>query len=484
MATQTLDLKQSLHTKLSQRMQQAIHMLQLPHHELNALIHDYVIGNPFLEIHEFDDTDTPTAHDDTNSDEPNLWQDGDETVLEPIFSKKHHHTDDFNVIENVCETVDLKNYVEQQVYIHFSSSPDLPLALFFVDMLDDDGFLPLHINDIAKEEGFSQKAIEHTLKMLQTLEPVGVFSRSIPENLCIQLQDQGYTDPILNHIIQLLWPDKRAHTQSANQLTHISPTWIQHQLDITHDQWLHYLSILQRLPLRPGASFSHEHTLQTRIPDIMILEGPKNCFRAELNIHTLPKIYLNSAYYINLKRHTLSHDDKAFMHNKYTEAKWLLKSIHQRALNMLTVSECILIRQESFFKHSEGTLSPLTIKDIAEDSGLSESTVSRITQGKCMETPRGIFELKYFFTTHIKTSLSPHMKSARSIQHKIAEIIKREDPTAPVSDQKIVELLALEGVYVARRTVAKYRDVLGLGNVAMRSQSYKWQQRDGKILSF
>lgn len=306
MATHTLDLKQSLSTKLSQRMQQAIHLLQLPHQELNALVDTYVMGNPFLELKEHAASDETQPETSTYDDAP-LWQDGDESTLEPIFSKKYTVDDDYTSAQNVSEPITLKRFVTQQIYIHCAHSPHLACALFLTDLLCDDGFLPPHLYAMAKESGYTRDMIDSTLTLLHTLDPVGVFARSMQENIDLQLKDQGHTDPILFDIVLLLWPDQERalHTvcaNSVNQLRDLSPQSIQKKLKLSDDQWAAYMHILKNIPLRPGAAFSSEDAVHVRIPDIFMRQQGDQRPRIELNVHTLPPVYVNSAYYMELKK--------------------------------------------------------------------------------------------------------------------------------------------------------------------------------------
>lgn len=523
MPTQTLDLKQSLQLRLNQRMQQAIKLLQMSNQEISSFVHDYIQDNPLLELATHDDC---APHNETDSpkewplDEPlfeqskeemkeempdtsllydqpfeNLWPDDyphnhhDRHDVLPITIKSPWN-DGIDSLERHESPHSFHSFVLSQIDVVIPKK-DRPLAYAFCDLLKDDGYLCKGWDEDIRSlfPSLPKDKMFDMLKMLQNLEPTGVFARSLVESLCLQLRYKaGQIDDasdchnsitIDGHILSMTLMETLLNSLQTHSG---SPIDLAKKLNISAETLTIYLAILRQFNPRPSSAFM-ERIPQTLIPDLIMHKNGYDEWIIELNAQTLPNVYLNSSYYTELRHIMKNTKDKTFLNEKYTEAKWLLKSLHQRALNILKVTDYMVRKQFSFFRSHQGVLKPLTLKDVAIATNLSESTVSRVTTDKYIQTPRGLFELKYFFSTSLSHDNSVTVHSAKTIQHHIQTMIRNENPNTPLSDSDIVERLKLHDIFVARRTIAKYRTLLNIENASMRAKYYKWNRRDDKILA-
>lgn len=525
MPTQTLDLKQSLQLRLNQRMQQAIKLLQMSNQEICTFVHDYIQDNPLLELATLDDAlseafsqdakdhqnewplDEPLFDHEQNtiSENSSLYEQKEtfENLWPDDYAHEYHekinasdtpiHTQGDNTLDPLARcsnSISFQSFIISQIEVIINEK-DRPLAYAFCDLLNEDGYL---CSTWEKEimglfPSLSKETINAMLKTLQTLEPTGVFARSLVESLCLQLRYKAtQTSHISDHHDVLTIQDKEISMTLMEHLlnklqTHTgSPLDLAKKLNITADTLTTYLDILRQFNPRPSSAFMDKMP-QTLIPDLIMHKNGHDEWVIELNAQTLPNVYLNSTYYTELRHIMKGTKDKKFLNEKYTEAKWLLKSLHQRALNILKVTDYMVRKQFSFFRSHQGVLKPLTLKDVALATNLSESTVSRVTTDKYIQTPRGIFELKYFFSTSLSHANSTTIHSAKTIQNYIQSMIRSENTNNPLSDSDIVERLQLHDIFVARRTVAKYRTLLNIENASMRAKYYKWTQRNDKILA-
>ena len=524
MATQTLDLKQSLHLRLSQRMQQAIKLLQMSNQELCNFVEDYAQDNPLLELQAVEDFDPYHAIDNQKEwplDEPffenskkenealsdlyaqkevfeNLWPDdhthrnNDSFDVSHSSSSRLNNDDFFDPLSRCTKSESFRSFVLSQIDIIIDKKRRT-LAYALCDLLNDDGILCPHWEEDIQNlfPNRSQEDIFVTLKQLQTLEPTGVFARSLSESLLIQLRYKATQQSQIEAKASFEYVVIDGKTLSMTLMEKIlevlpshngSPHELAKKLKISFDILNDHLDRLRSLTPRPS-SFLNEAPPQSLIPDLIMHKNGQDEWIIELNPHTLPKVYLNSAYYTELRQIMRNPQDKSFLNEKYTEAKWLLKSLHQRALNILKVTDYMIRKQLPFFRSHQGALKPLTLKDVAMATQLSESTVSRVTTDKYIQTPRGLLELKYFFSTSLSHDSSTTIHSAKTIQHHIQQMIRQENQSMPLSDSDIVERLQIHDIVVARRTVAKYRVLLNIENASMRSKYYKWNKRDDKILA-
>ncbi|MBX9976625.1 MAG: RNA polymerase factor sigma-54 [Alphaproteobacteria bacterium] len=486
MTVQTLDLRNTLQLRLTQKMQQAIKLLQMSNQELSEFVSDYIESNPLLEMGSpdqnyaddspFDDDffdKTPESDTTKDLDQPytdsfeNVWQDEFSSIK--TSSSYYEGDDTYDPFAKITQDETLKAFLLTQIDTVFKCKNTKEIAYILTDLLDEDGYLIEGWEDDIKHLNLHKKDVDSILTTLQTLDPVGVFARSLEECLILQLKDKGIYQDEMGIFLHAL----KNHTGSPKDLAKT--------LNITMAQCDAFLTLLKSLNPKPGASIGASQIEQV-IPDVIMRRNGQD-WVIELNTLNLPALYLNSAYYIELRSMMRGLSEKNFLQEKYTEAKWLLKSLHQRAVNILKVTDTIIRKQADFFKSTSGRIRSLTLKEVALETNLSESTVSRVTTDKYIETPRGLFELKYFFSVGVNASTSDNLHSAKSVQYAIARLIQEENKESPLSDGDIVERLKLTGIYVARRTVAKYRGVLKIENATDRLTYYKWSHGDDKILA-
>ncbi len=482
MTVQTLELKNSLQLRLTQKMQQAIGLLQMSNQELSEFLVSYVESNPLLETQEdqvdgeneqsqnedYSDAFSESFSDDFNyEDYENVWQNDLLPLNTPNVAT---NASAYSPLSTIAQEKSFKHSIHSQIRLILGSSEEKEIAYVLTDLLSEDGYLLPSWKEEVISLGFEMTCVETVLGKLQTLEPTGLFARSLEECLLLQLKEKGCFLPPLKNFIHTL----QQHNGSPNDLAR--------KLNISEETCRGYLDLLKTLNPKPGLSLSSSVVHQV-IPDVLMRRRNPYEWSIELNTANLPKVYLNSAYSIELQSCMKTGSDRAFLQEKLTEAKWLLKSLHQRAVNILKVTDAIVRKQAEFFKSTSGRIKPLTLKEVAVETNLSESTVSRVTTDKYIETPRGLFELKHFFSTNVNAEENNNLHSAKSIQSAIRKVIQGEDPLYPLSDNDIVEHLKLLGICIARRTVAKYRDILKIENASERSRYYKWSQKDGKVLA-
>ena len=322
------------------------------------------------------------------------------------------------------------------------------IASRIVGNLNKDGYLDIPVEEIARTSYVATEQVEELLLKMQTFDPIGVCARNLSECLLIQARYLGFGDTIITDII-------------ANHLTDLEKKnykAICKALKISIDEVVSSVNIIKGLEPRPGREFSDD-TPQYINPDIYVYKMD-NDFAIMLNDDGMPKLRVNSFYKNSIsKGKKISGDAETYIQDKMRSAAWLIKSIHQRQKTIYRVMESILRFQREFFEKGIAHLKPMVLRDVAQDIQMHESTISRVTTNKYAYTPQGIFELKYFFNSSIKRGQGDTIASA-SVQEKIRQIILNENPKKPYSDDKISKLLKEENIHIARRTVAKYREML------------------------
>lgn len=464
MTVQTLDLRTGLQTRLTQKMQQAIKLLQLNNQELSQVVATYIEQNPLIEMESSEDEwesnenfeEEGPLDDLYDADFDNYYQDDRRA---PSLSDQ-----EYDAMTSYARPQSLRSYIAEYIGMIIDSD-DQKLAHAMADLLDERGYL---IPDFDKElsKKYSSEAIQRVLFKLQTLEPTGIFARNMEECLMLQLRERGCDHPKMEAFLHEL-------SRSHGDIPKISRI-----LNISIESCHALLSLLNPLNPKPALAFGGGEG-DIVVPDLLMKRKGGHDWVIELNPSTLPKVAFDQDYYLSLKAQLKSMNDRNYLQEKFQESKWLIKSLQQRAMNMHKIAEVIIQKQEAFFKTSRGAIKPLTLREVAVETELSESTVSRITTGKYIQTPRGTLELKYFFSS-VASELADD-QSAKSVQNAIKILVDRENPTHPLSDTEIAEKLSLQGMSIARRTVAKYRDVLKIDNVTERKRFYEWQQTGSKI---
>jgi len=361
---------------------------------------------------------------------------------------------------NVACTISLREYLQEQAGLLQISRRDRALLELLIDALDDDGFLPQSLDEIFAQlpmELIESQAIEPedlaiALAYLQQLEPLGVGARGLAECLILQLK-VGQASPTKKLALDVV-------ENCLDLLAARDYTRIKRQLHCTEDELREAQSLITALNPRPGSNWSADAPRYI-VPDV-IVDLYRGRWRVRLNGAAQPKIKVNEMY-----ARILQQDAGTGLSAQLQEARWLLKSIEQRGQTIFRVAQAIVIRQKAFFEHGDVGMRPLVLRDIAEELDLHESTVSRVTTQKYMMTPRGLLEFKYFFGSHVDTDAGGEC-SATAIKALIKQLVQQEDKKKPLSDSVIGEELARQGIVIARRTVAKYREALMIPPVNQR----------------
>lgn len=486
--TPHLDLKQTQSLVMTPELRQAINLLQVSNLELNALIEKELEQNPLLEREDensllLPETAIPTIDDyaadsipDTAEETPNDipcdnecddfgsdregyddaenrydWQDY-------AAAKNKRDDDDYDFFEQkLADEKSLYRLLDEQISQSFISAKERSIALNLVEHLDDAGYFREDLSAIAKRLKIEKNAAENILNKMQEFEPSGIFARSLSECLKIQLRDKGRLDPVAEKVLnnlELLGDKKFAELKKICR--------------IDDEDLASVIDDIKSLNPKPAAEYHHDLTSYI-IPDVFVRRKKDGSYRIELNNMSLPRILVNRQYYSEVKDKG-GKTERRYLKQQLGNAGFLVRALRQRAETILKVTEEIVRNQYEFFEKGIDFLRPMQLKNIAEQVEMHESTVSRVTSNKYMHTPLGIFELKYFFTNAAGSYTGDDATSTLTIKHKIKKMIDEEKPDNILSDDKIVDLLGQEGIKIARRTVAKYRDQLGLASSAVRKK--------------
>jgi RNA polymerase sigma-54 factor len=348
----------------------------------------------------------------------------------------------------VAETLSLRDHLEGQAAILLPDPADRIIGAALIDALDEAGYFVGSMADIAERLGADVKRVERVLLRMQTLEPTGVFARSLAECLALQLKERDRFDPAMQAFIENLPALARRDFPLLRRVC-----------GVDDEDLRDMLAEIRRLEPKPGRAFG-DPPAAPAIPDVHVTAARDVGWRVELNTRALPRVLVNEVYAAEIRRGAKRDEDRQYVSTQLQSANWLTKSLEQRARTILNVASEIVRRQDSFLVEGVSGLRPLNLKMIGEAIGVHESTVSRATAHKFIQTPRGLFEMKYFFTAAIASSEPGQAHSAESVRQRIRQMIDEEDPNEVLSDDVIVEHLRKADVVVARRTVAKYRDSL------------------------
>jgi RNA polymerase sigma-54 factor len=355
----------------------------------------------------------------------------------------------------------LEHLAEQAAMAGFTPA-EHAIALALIDGVDEGGYLRASLAEIAERLGCEEAAVERVLATCHGFEPTGVFARSVPECLALQLKEMNRFDPAMAALVENL-----------DLLARRDLNGLKKACGVDDDDLKDMIAELKALTPRPGAAFGSE-TVQTVVPDVFVREDPAGGWRVELNSDTLPKLLIDQRYHAKVVSAARSDQEKTFVTECLASASWLVKSLDQRAKTILKVSSEIVRQQDGFLAFGVEHLRPLNLKTVADAIGMHESTVSRVTSNKYVATPRGLFELKFFFTSAIASSDGGVAHSAESVRHKIKQLVEAERAETDVhSDDRIVEILKEAGVDIARRTVAKYREAMRIPSSLERKRLLK-----------
>jgi RNA polymerase sigma-54 factor len=350
----------------------------------------------------------------------------------------------------VAQPVSLSEHLTRQAMIAVKEPADRLIAAALIDALDEAGYLAVAIEEVAERLGAPLGRVEETLRRLQSLEPTGVFARSLAECLALQLIERDRFDPAMQALIANLPALAKRDLATLRRVC-----------GVDDEDLAAMIAEIKRLDPKPGRAFGA--TVEPpAIPDVFVAAAPDHSWRVELNSEALPRVLVNESYAARIRRGASREEDRQYLSANLQNANWLTKSLEQRARTILNVASEIVRRQDGFLVEGVAGLKPLNLKTVADAIGVHESTVSRATANKFIQTPRGLFEMKYFFTASLASAsnAADRAHSAESVRFKIKQMIEAEDPENALSDDVIVAKLRSADIVVARRTVAKYRDSL------------------------
>ena len=495
--TAKLELRQSQQLVMTPQLQQAIKLLQLSNMELNAFVEQELEKNPLLERE--DDRPPPAAAADIDRANEMATADSAPFEAEPsldLRSQSAAATNDLDAdFDNVFpetapqdlgpdlsggswaglkqnfgaagdEDSSLEGYVASEVSLKDHLTAQLNLAIAdpagrliganLIDLVDEAGYLRADFAEIAVKLGTTQPHVETVVGVLQTFDPVGICARDLRECLALQLKEQDRYDPLMAKFLDAL-PLLAQHNFQA----------LRREVGVDMEDLADMIAEIKRLNPKPGQGFGR-FDVQTVVPDVHVRAASDGSWLVELNSDTLPRVLINRVYYTRVSRNASTNRDKTFLLECLQTASWLVKSLDQRARTILRVAEEIVRQQDRFFAHGVQHLRPLNLKTVADAIKMHESTVSRVTSNKYMSTPRGIFELKYFFTSSIASAGDGEAYSSEAVRYRIKALIDGETPANVLSDDKLVEILGREGIDIARRTVAKYREGMRIASSVQR----------------
>ena len=485
--TPRLDLRQRQSLVMTPQLQQAIKMLQLNNLEIMAYVDEQLEQNPLLERADNDDPSpgaTPaeeaapatevtgaadqapqeTTAEALGSDYDNMWNGDSGAETAPPLSLEPWRNAGAGTASALdfapAAEISLRDHLLNQLNVDLDDPVDRVIGTHLIDVLDEAGYIDGDIALIAERLGCDVSRVEVTLNRLQGFDPVGVFARDLAECLTLQLRERDRLDPIMAALIDNL--DMLADHDYDN---------LRRLCGADEEDFADMLDEIKALNPKPGLAFSSE-VAQTLVPDIIVRHGANGDWIIELNNETLPRVLVNERYYATISTQAHSKQDKEYISACLNSANWLVKSLAQRATTILRVATELVRQQEGFLNHGVKHLRPLVLRNIAEVIDMHESTVSRVTANKYMITPRGIFEMRYFFTTAIANSQGGEAAhSSESVRHRIKLLIDNEDANATLSDDRLTAILRDEGVDIARRTIAKYREAMNIPSSMQRRRA-------------
>lgn len=444
---------------MTPRLQQAIRLLQLSVTDLRAYLNEQASENPLLTIENADQSllnvqESPQEFsidsDDENPNENLQFEERDPTQRNNIQNPR------------LRSEQTLQEYLQLQLSLVANNSEEYHTGLALINCLNAYGYLEVDEHEIAIQLGVKHGLVERMITIMQKFDPIGIFSRNVEECLRIQLQEK-----------KLLTPEMDKVLVNLENLLHSNPSALAKKCELGLDGLQNCLSVLRQLNPRPSSGFLINICNDSVIPDGFIQKIAGDIFVFELNANTLPQVILNSPYYHELRGKLKKPDEKQFLQAKFAHANWLVQALHQRIVTLQRVASAITDHQQEFFSKGIQGLKPLTLKTIAAQLDIHESTVSRITTAKYVSTPRGTYELKFFFSQSL-TSISEGQEdvSVKSVQNAIIDLVGNESQNSPLSDEQLAIRLGERGMLVARRTISKYRKILKIPSSQERRNCY------------
>jgi RNA polymerase sigma-54 factor len=499
-----LEIRQGQSLVMTPQLQQAIKLLQLSNVELAEYCEQELERNPLLDRDDREGAPVSDAPEAASADAPG--ERADEALAREDFSKTsemdeaaHDNMYDGDPVPRTAEApqsgsltdwttvksgnayegedglessvaaqASLKDHLESQLSIAALLPEDRMILMALIDAVDETGYLRADLMELADRLGCELEDVQAVLGVLHGFDPVGVGARDLSECLALQLKARDRLDPAMQALLTRL--DLVAR-RDMSQLTVLC--------GVDGEDIADMICEIRTLNPKPGLAFGSEPVTPV-VPDVFVKEGPDGGWLVELNSDTLPRLLVNNQYYGTVSRTARDKDSKNYLADCLNNANWLVKSLDQRARTIMKVASEIVRHQDAFLTHGVRHLRPLNLRIIADAISMHESTVSRVTSNKYIATPRGLFELKYFFTASIQSSVNgAESHSAEAVRDRIREMIENEEPREILSDDRIVSLLTADGVNIARRTVAKYREALRIPSSVERRR-----QKAGNIAAY
>jgi RNA polymerase sigma-54 factor len=461
-------IAQKLHTKLVQKLiltpslQQAIKLLPMSTLELADLLNQEMVENPLLEEVETEELQPAEqqqpekAAEQPTTEKPDTWDDADyeyffgDYLDDGYRPRTPQEVKELPPIENTLSSAaSLADHLVWQLSLQTSDERLKEIGRAIIGNLDDDGYLVASVEEIAAMGDWPVVEVEKALQHLQTFDPIGVCARDLQECLWLQLKHLGLEGT----------PTEKIVTEHLRLLQNHQVPEIARKLGVAIDDLREHVEIIRNLDPKPGSRYNPSQS-QYVIPDVYVVKV-EDQYVAMLNEEGLPQLRISPVYRRLLDKSLGENSDetRAYVKDKFRSALWLIKSVDQRQKTIHKVATSIINFQREFLDHGIEHLRPLVLRDVANDIGMHESTVSRVVNNKYMHTPQGVFEMKFFFHSGISSSYGDSVSSV-TIKQRIRKIIENEDPRKPLSDSKIVSILQKEGLMLARRTIAKYREEL------------------------
>jgi RNA polymerase sigma-54 factor len=481
-----LDLRQSQSLVMTPQLQQAIKLLALSNLEVETFIAEEIEKNPLLEAGaaEAEPAPEPAADSEEFDAEPALPEidaGGGDAALDIDQNSEDFHQDsaadamqgpsgglglndigggggyedgpDFDSFEG--ERLSLHDHLKRQAG-EVLSGADLIVAHHLIEQIEETGYLLVPLLDVAQRLGLPCQEVERVLAVIQTFDPAGIGARSLAECLALQARDANRYDPAMARLIDNLDYLAKGNVGALKRIC-----------GVDDEDMADMIRELRAYDPKPGCRFTASERVDSIVPDVFVTRRGGG-WGVELNSATLPRLLVNRSYYNELSSGPQDRQSKAWLNECLQSANWLMKALDQRARTIVKVASEIVTHQEGFFRHGVAHLKPLTLRAIAETVGMHESTISRVTSNKYLACDRGLYELKYFFRSGIQSNDGGDAASSEAVKSRIKALIAVEDSDRILSDDQLVEMLRGEGFDIARRTVAKYREAIGLGSSVQR----------------
>ena len=495
--SQRLELRQTQGLVMTPQLMQAIKLLQLSSLDLVAYVEGELERNPLLERASDDDPPTQGAEANSIASEgnegnagsadwiavdletsrtsmeqglgtelENVFPDDGEKISKPAEAPPPAYSEwsgassasgeDYNLEAFVSAEITLADHLAEQMALAISNPAGRMIGQYLIDMVDEAGYLTGDLESVAEKLGARRSDVELVLAVLQTFDPSGVCARNLTECLGIQLKERDRYDPAM-----------RALVEHLDLLAKRDLPGLRRLCGVNEEDLVDMIAEIRTLNPKPGLAFGST-MVQPIVPDVLVRAAPDGTWQVELNSDTLPKVLINQRYYTQVSKTSRNDKEKAYIADCLQTATWLVRALDQRAKTILKVSSEIVRQQDGFFTKGVQYLRPLNLRTVADAIGMHESTVSRVTANKYMATSRGIFELKYFFTSAIAAADGGEAHSAEAVRHRIRQLIEDESTEDVLSDDTIVEKLRHVGIDIARRTVAKYREAMRIPSSVQR----------------